>query len=118
VRRAARRADARAAPHPQERVLEVAPSVVILSGGPNSVHEAGSPTVPAGFFEWAAAAKVPVLGICYGMQLLVQRLGGEVAPAGQAAQSPCRAANVPRGRARTRARRRRRRAGGGGANAR
>ena len=65
----------------QERVLEIAPSVVILSGGPNSVHEAGSPTVPPGFFEWAAAAKVPVLGICYGMQLLVQRLGGEVAPA-------------------------------------
>jgi anthranilate/para-aminobenzoate synthase component II len=65
----------------QERVLEVAPSVVILSGGPNSVHEAGSPTVPPGFFEWAAAAKVPLLGICYGMQLLVQCLGGEVAPA-------------------------------------
>ena len=62
-------------------MLEVAPSVVILSGGPNSVHEVGSPTVPPGFFEWAAAAKVPVLGICYGMQLLVQRLGGEVAPA-------------------------------------
>ena len=62
-------------------MLEVAPSVVILSGGPNSVHAAGSPTVPAGFFEWAAAARVPVLGICYGMQLLVQCLGGEVAPA-------------------------------------
>jgi GMP synthase (glutamine-hydrolysing) len=62
-------------------VLELSPSVVILSGGPNSVHEPGSPTVPAGFFEWAAAAKVPVLGICYGMQLLVQCLGGEVAPA-------------------------------------
>jgi GMP synthase (glutamine-hydrolysing) len=62
-------------------VLEIAPSVVILSGGPNSVHAAGSPTVPPGFFEWAAAAKVPVLGICYGMQLLVQCLGGEVAPA-------------------------------------
>ena len=83
--RAAAAPDARAAtPLPrlsQERVLEIAPSVVILSGGPNSVHEAGSPTVPPGFFEWAAAAKVPVLGICYGMQLLVQCLGGEVAPA-------------------------------------
>ena len=65
----------------QERVLEANPSVVILSGGPNSVHAAGSPTVPPGFFEWAAANKVPVLGICYGMQLLVQCLGGEVAPA-------------------------------------
>lgn len=55
--------------------------MVILSGGPNSVHEPGSPSVPPGFFEWAAATGVPVLGICYGMQLIVQRLGGVVAPA-------------------------------------
>lgn len=55
--------------------------MVILSGGPNSVHEEGSPSTPPGFFEWAAGAGVPVLGICYGMQLLVQCLGGEVAPA-------------------------------------
>jgi GMP synthase-like glutamine amidotransferase len=82
LRARTRIADAhRCARTPQERVRELAPSVVILSGGPNSVHEPGSPTVPAGFFEWAADAKVPVLGICYGMQLLVQCLGGEVAPA-------------------------------------
>jgi len=59
----------------------VAPKVVILSGGPNSVHEAGSPTVPAGFFDYCTAHSVPILGICYGMQLLVQCLGGAVAPA-------------------------------------
>lgn len=57
------------------------PHVVILSGGPNSVHEPGSPTVPPGFFDWCRARSVPVLGICYGMQLLVQCLGGTVAPA-------------------------------------
>jgi GMP synthase (glutamine-hydrolysing) len=65
----------------QERVQEARPSVVILSGGPNSVHEEGSPTVPPTFFDWCAEHKVPVLGICYGMQLIVQRLGGSVSPA-------------------------------------
>ena len=42
------------------------------------MHVAGSPRVPPGFFEWAAASDVPVLGICYGMQLIVDALGGEV----------------------------------------
>ena len=55
--------------------------MVILSGGPNSVHEEGSPSVPPGFFEYCQAKGVAVLGICYGMQLLVQCLGGTVAPA-------------------------------------
>jgi GMP synthase (glutamine-hydrolysing) len=59
----------------------VAPKVVILSGGPNSVHEPGSPSVPPGFFEYCGTHGVAVLGICYGMQLLVQQLGGTVAPA-------------------------------------
>ncbi len=45
------------------------PRVVILSGGPNSVHVEGSPRVPDGFFEWAAENKVAVLGVCYGMQV-------------------------------------------------
>ena len=55
--------------------------MIILSGGPNSVHEDGSPTLPQGFFAYCEARAVPVLGICYGMQLLVQCLGGTVAPA-------------------------------------
>jgi len=50
--------------------------VIILSGGPNSVHVEGAPTVPEGFFDHCQAHSIPVLGICYGMQLLVQRLGG------------------------------------------
>lgn len=47
---------------------------IILSGGPSSVHEEGSPTVDPGVFELG----LPVLGICYGMQLMSHLLGGEV----------------------------------------
>ncbi|NDJ78812.1 MAG: glutamine-hydrolyzing GMP synthase [Chloroflexi bacterium] len=50
---------------------------VILSGGPASVYEADAPTLP----DWVLEADVPVLGICYGMQLLTQALGGQVAQA-------------------------------------
>lgn len=51
---------------------------IILSGGPNSVYDEGSPLAPS----WVFDAGVPVLGICYGMQLLAHQLGGRVA-AGQ-----------------------------------
>lgn len=57
------------------------PRVVILSGGPNSVHVEGSPRVPDGFFEYCAEKNVPVLGVCYGMQMITHLLGGEVKPA-------------------------------------
>jgi len=50
---------------------------VILSGGPASVYEPGAPGLP----DWVLASGVPVLGICYGMQLLTHRLGGKVARA-------------------------------------
>ncbi len=56
------------------------PSAVILSGGPNSVYEAGAPALPHGFLEWQKGSGVPVLGICYGLQLLVHEMGGEVKP--------------------------------------
>jgi GMP synthase (glutamine-hydrolysing) len=49
---------------------------IVLSGGPNSVYEDGAPLAPA----WVFDAKVPVLGICYGMQLLAHQLGGTVEP--------------------------------------
>ena len=52
------------------------PMGVILSGGPNSVFEDGAPTVDPEIFELG----VPVLGICYGMQLMSQKLGGRVVP--------------------------------------
>ena len=48
---------------------------IVLSGGPNSVYDEGAPTLSEAVVE----AGVPVLGICYGMQLLAQRLGGQVA---------------------------------------
>ncbi|MCH7642101.1 MAG: glutamine-hydrolyzing GMP synthase [Chloroflexi bacterium] len=47
---------------------------VILSGGPNSVYEEGAPVAPGWVFE----AGVPILGICYGMQVLAHQLGGKV----------------------------------------
>jgi GMP synthase (glutamine-hydrolysing) len=49
---------------------------VILSGGPNSVYEDNAPLAPTWVFE----AGVPVLGICYGMQLIAHQLGGKVEP--------------------------------------
>lgn len=54
-----------------------APKGYILSGGPNSIYEAGAPQLP----PFVLAQKQPVLGICYGMQALTQALGGVVAPA-------------------------------------
>jgi GMP synthase (glutamine-hydrolysing) len=52
----------------------LAPAAVILSGGPSSVPEAGSPRAPAAVF----ARGVPVLGICYGQQTMAEQLGGTV----------------------------------------
>src|SRR5919197_842479 len=55
------------------------PAGLILSGGPASVYEEGAPSVDPGVFELGA----PVLGICYGHQLMARALGGEVAATGQ-----------------------------------
>ena len=60
-----------------ERVCQrFTPKGVILSGGPASVYEPGAPLIP----DWVFDRKLPVLGICYGMQALVHQLGGTVAP--------------------------------------
>lgn len=64
---------------PEEAVHAVShykPKGIILSGGPSSVYEKGAPTLPRSFF----AITVPVLGICYGWQLMAHLLGGVVKP--------------------------------------
>ncbi len=69
---------------PLDRVRALAPRAVILSGGPSSVFEEGAPTVDRGVFELG----VPVLGICYGMQLFSHLLGGTVKPAPEREYGP------------------------------
>jgi GMP synthase (glutamine-hydrolysing) len=63
-------------PHdaPVEQVLALDPRGIILSGGPASVYEPGAPGLP----DWLHETTLPVLGICYGMQLQSQALGGVV----------------------------------------
>jgi len=60
-----------------ERITALKPKGYILSGGPFSVYEAGAPTLP----PFVLGSGLPVLGICYGMQLLAHNLGGRVDPA-------------------------------------
>ncbi|EAV45141.1 bifunctional GMP synthase/glutamine amidotransferase protein [Stappia aggregata IAM 12614] len=65
--------------HPYQNVTdaflaEFAPKAVIFSGGPDSVTRAGAPRPP----ESVYAMGVPILGICYGQQVMMQQLGGQV----------------------------------------
>ena len=62
-----------------DKVREMAPQAIVLSGGPSSVYDEGAPTIEREIFELG----VPVLGICYGMQLACKLLGGEVEPANE-----------------------------------
>ncbi|HEY5765837.1 MAG TPA: glutamine-hydrolyzing GMP synthase [Candidatus Deferrimicrobiaceae bacterium] len=62
---------------PVEEIRQFAPSGIILSGGPASVYEEGAPRIPREVLEMG----IPVLGICYGMQLIAHLLGGTVARA-------------------------------------
>ena len=57
-----------------EQIRTLATEGIILSGGPASIYEKSSPKVAAGIFDLG----VPILGICYGMQYMVDALGGEV----------------------------------------
>ncbi|MFT6459529.1 glutamine amidotransferase-related protein, partial [Pseudophaeobacter arcticus] len=65
--------------HPYQNVTmdfvrQLAPKAVIFSGGPDSVTREGSPRVPQEIFEIG----VPILGICYGQQVMMHQLGGMV----------------------------------------
>ncbi len=57
-----------------EQIRKHSPAGLILSGGPSSVYEAGAPKCDPGIFELG----IPILGICYGMQIACEILGGKV----------------------------------------
>jgi len=65
---------------PLTEMLARKPAGIILSGGPASVHVPGAPSIDDALYD----SGVPVLGICYGAQLIAQQLGGEVARTGVA----------------------------------
>ena len=63
---------------PVAEMLAKNPKAIIFSGGPASVHVDGAPSIDHAVYE----AGVPILGICYGAQLVARDLGGEVARTG------------------------------------
>src|SRR3972149_5899408 len=60
---------------PWEKVAPLKPKGFVLSGGPASVYQDGAPLAPAYIYE----SYLPVLGICYGMQVITKQLGCKVA---------------------------------------
>jgi GMP synthase (glutamine-hydrolysing) len=57
-----------------EQIIQLSPKGIILSGGPNSVYDEGAPTCDPAIFNLG----IPILGVCYGMQLMAKQLGGVV----------------------------------------
>ncbi len=62
-----------------EEIQRLQPRGIILSGGPGSIYEKNSPRADSAVFDLG----IPILGICYGMQFMIDALGGEVRPAGR-----------------------------------
>ena len=60
---------------PAETIRAERPQGIILSGGPSSVYAENAPKCDPAIFELG----IPILGICYGLQLMIQTLGGEIA---------------------------------------
>ena len=60
------------------RLLQESPEAIVLSGSPKSVFESDAPMPDSGIYELG----IPILGICYGLQLMTQQFGGSVADAG------------------------------------
>ncbi|MEI8078710.1 MAG: glutamine-hydrolyzing GMP synthase, partial [bacterium] len=68
-----------------------APQGLVLSGGPASVHDVGAPTVDPEIFKLG----LPMLGVCYGLQLMTQRLGGRVQRSGSREYGPATITAAP-----------------------
>ena len=58
----------------ENKIKELEPKGIILSGGPNSVTKSFTPRIPQIVFDLS----IPILGICYGMQTLAEQMGGHV----------------------------------------
>ncbi|CDJ59523.1 GMP synthase, putative [Eimeria maxima] len=65
-------------------ISAIRPAAVVLSGGPSSVYEEGAPHLNRDVWELLQEKRVPILGICYGMQEIVYQLGGRVIGGGEA----------------------------------
>jgi GMP synthase (glutamine-hydrolysing) len=64
---------------PVEAIRQHQPRGIILSGGPDSVYAEGAPACDRRIYDLG----IPILGVCYGMQLLARELGGKVVPGGR-----------------------------------
>ena len=62
---------------PPEKIRSLQPKGIVLSGGPSSVYDADSPHADPELFKLG----IPILGLCYGLQLMAHELGGKVVPA-------------------------------------
>ncbi|MEI8063855.1 MAG: glutamine-hydrolyzing GMP synthase [Verrucomicrobiota bacterium] len=69
---------------PASKLAKLKPSGIILSGGPCSVYDKKAPHCESGIWKLG----VPILGICYGMQLMAHQLGGKVQPGGKREYGP------------------------------
>jgi GMP synthase (glutamine-hydrolysing) len=69
-----------------DKIRALAPLAIVLSGGPQSVYEEGAPSIDPAVFQLG----IPILGICYGMQLTCHLLGGKVERADKREYGPAR----------------------------
>ena len=76
-----------------EAVKAVNPKGIILSGSPHSAYEPGAPTL----LDYVLELGVPVLGICYGMQVMTHTLGGKVAHSAEREYGPADIRRAPMG---------------------
>ncbi len=62
------------------KLIELKPKAIILSGGPNSIYDDGSPKLKETVLKYMLENNIPVLGICYGHHLIIHQLGGIIEP--------------------------------------